>query len=178
MANRRGRVNSHANELDLVVTLVEWVGISLLNMTLRFNISRMRTESAHLVSNTPQQTPWHGRRLRAPRHAISRGYAIRNTCSIETDTTLCSIPGVSRSPLPMVKCVYVCVSLHTNRVVIQTESNGDVTSCQYSQGQDCKGLCDQGIQNEFVSGGLTWGGSCAIPCVGDAEGGTGTVPAH
>ncbi|OAA61965.1 Fibronectin type III domain protein [Niveomyces insectorum RCEF 264] len=53
-------------------------------------------------------------------------------------------------------------------IILNTwESQGDVTSCQYSKGHDCKGLCLSGVENQFSKGGVVWGGYCAIPCYDD-----------
>lgn len=51
----------------------------------------------------------------------------------------------------------------------RTESQGEVSACQYSGGEDCKGLCLSGVKDQFSSGGVTWGGDCAIPCESDTD---------
>jgi hypothetical protein len=52
-------------------------------------------------------------------------------------------------------------------VFLRSESQGEVSACQYSQGEDCKGMCSSGVKNQFWSGGVLWGGDCAIPCIED-----------
>ncbi|KAL2785451.1 hypothetical protein BJX66DRAFT_343088 [Aspergillus keveii] len=53
-------------------------------------------------------------------------------------------------------------------IVLNTwQSQGQVSACQYSQGEDCKGMCSSGVKNQFWSGGVLWGGDCAIPCIED-----------
>ncbi|CAJ2512158.1 Uu.00g051730.m01.CDS01 [Anthostomella pinea] len=55
-------------------------------------------------------------------------------------------------------------------IVLNTwESQGEVSACQYSHGEDCKGLCSDGVTDQFSSGGNKWGGQCAIPCEGDSR---------
>jgi len=44
------------------------------------------------------------------------------------------------------------------------ESEGDSTTCQYSKGKNCKGLCKTGISSEGA-GGNRWGGSCGVLCI-------------
>ncbi|RHZ67377.1 uncharacterized protein CDV56_109579 [Aspergillus thermomutatus] len=54
------------------------------------------------------------------------------------------------------------------RIVLNTwESQGRISACQYSGGEDCLGLCSSGVKDQFGSGGVRWGGDCAIPCVDD-----------
>jgi hypothetical protein len=47
------------------------------------------------------------------------------------------------------------------------ESQGRVSACQYSGGEDCLGLCSSGVKDQFQTGGVLWGGDCAIPCIDD-----------
>ncbi|KAM5369624.1 hypothetical protein ACJZ2D_008883 [Fusarium nematophilum] len=56
-----------------------------------------------------------------------------------------------------------------NLVLNTWESQGEISYCQYSGGANCRGLCSSGVKNQFSSGGVTWGGDCAIPCEGDAN---------
>ncbi|KAI5922978.1 hypothetical protein F4810DRAFT_720623 [Camillea tinctor] len=44
------------------------------------------------------------------------------------------------------------------------KSQGSISACQYSDGKDCRGLCLDGVKNQFSKGGNVWGGKCAIPC--------------
>ncbi|CAK7201479.1 hypothetical protein SEUCBS139899_004183 [Sporothrix eucalyptigena] len=54
------------------------------------------------------------------------------------------------------------------RLVLDTWlTQGEVSSCQYTQGHDCKGLCSSGVINQFSTGGDVWGGDCAVPCYAD-----------
>ncbi|KAL5002990.1 hypothetical protein BDV10DRAFT_156740 [Aspergillus recurvatus] len=54
------------------------------------------------------------------------------------------------------------------RIVLNTwESQGRVSACQYSGGEDCLGLCSSSVKDQTTSGGVTWGGDCAIPCIDD-----------
>ncbi|KAL3478435.1 fibronectin type III domain protein [Aspergillus californicus] len=54
------------------------------------------------------------------------------------------------------------------RIVLNTwESQGRISACQYSGGADCLGLCLSGVLDQFPTGGVRWGGDCAIPCVDD-----------
>ncbi|KAL3490225.1 fibronectin type III domain protein [Aspergillus germanicus] len=54
------------------------------------------------------------------------------------------------------------------RIVLNTwESQGRVSACQYSGGEDCLGLCSSGVKDQFQTGGVLWGGDCAIPCIDD-----------
>ncbi|KAJ3520155.1 hypothetical protein NM208_g13831 [Fusarium decemcellulare] len=55
-----------------------------------------------------------------------------------------------------------------NLVLSTWQSQGDVSACSYSGGDDCKGLCMSGVKNQFKSGGQVWGGDCAIPCEDEA----------
>ncbi|KAJ0414178.1 hypothetical protein BJY00DRAFT_295568 [Aspergillus carlsbadensis] len=53
-------------------------------------------------------------------------------------------------------------------IVLNTwQSQGRISACQYSQGEDCEGMCSSGVKNQFWSGGVLWGGDCAIPCIED-----------
>ncbi|KAM0323757.1 hypothetical protein ACHAQA_008694 [Verticillium albo-atrum] len=53
-------------------------------------------------------------------------------------------------------------------IVLDTwNQQGTLSRCQYSGGEDCGGLCSSGVKDQFSSGGVTWGGDCAIPCIGD-----------
>ncbi|KAL4749306.1 hypothetical protein BDW72DRAFT_204849 [Aspergillus terricola var. indicus] len=62
------------------------------------------------------------------------------------------------------------------RIVLSTwESQGIVSACQYSQGEDCKGLCKSGVKDQFTSGGVKWGGDCAIPCIDNVPDGFNKV---
>jgi hypothetical protein len=48
-----------------------------------------------------------------------------------------------------------------------SESQGRISACQYSKGEDCLGLCSSGVKDQFPKGGVLWGGDCAIPCIND-----------
>ncbi|CEN60776.1 Putative Fibronectin type III domain protein [Aspergillus calidoustus] len=63
------------------------------------------------------------------------------------------------------------------RIAINTwESQGRVSACQYSGGQNCLGLCSSGVRDQFSTGGVVWGGSCAIPCIDDIPDDYVTIP--
>ncbi|KAL4864153.1 hypothetical protein BDV12DRAFT_201386 [Aspergillus spectabilis] len=47
------------------------------------------------------------------------------------------------------------------------KSQGRISACLYSGGEDCLGLCSSGVKDQFQSGGVCWGGDCAIPCLDD-----------
>ncbi|RYP17692.1 hypothetical protein DL765_004370 [Monosporascus sp. GIB2] len=54
------------------------------------------------------------------------------------------------------------------RVILNTwQSQGRISACQYSHGEQCLGMCQSGVKDQFSSGGVRWGGDCAIPCVND-----------
>ncbi|KAI8663291.1 hypothetical protein NCS57_00929700 [Fusarium keratoplasticum] len=54
-------------------------------------------------------------------------------------------------------------------IVLNTwESQGEISYCQYSAGENCRGLCSSGVKDQFASGGMRWGGDCAIPCADEA----------
>ncbi|KAM7206560.1 hypothetical protein V8F20_002686 [Naviculisporaceae sp. PSN 640] len=63
-------------------------------------------------------------------------------------------------------------------IVLNTwQSQGRISACQYSGGEDCKGTCFSGVRgNELGPGGVVWGGKCAVPCRGD--GGENPEPAE
>ncbi|OAA54586.1 Fibronectin type III domain protein [Niveomyces insectorum RCEF 264] len=46
----------------------------------------------------------------------------------------------------------VCRALTESSADVASESQGIVSACQYSKGQDCKGLCNSGVLNQFSSG--------------------------
>ncbi|KAI0385008.1 hypothetical protein F5Y04DRAFT_203576 [Hypomontagnella monticulosa] len=71
---------------------------------------------------------------------------------------------------------YVFYRKGYNIVLNTWQSQGDSTSCWYSSGEDCKGLCDSGVKDQFADNGVVWGGKCAIPCLGDEGDGYTTVP--
>lgn len=53
-------------------------------------------------------------------------------------------------------------------IVLDTwRQQGVLSACQYSGGEDCQGLCSSGVKDQFPSGGVRWGGDCAIPCIDD-----------
>jgi len=56
-----------------------------------------------------------------------------------------------------------------NMILNTWQSQGEISACQYSGGEDCKGLCSSGVKDQFQSGGVVWGGDCAIPCESDTE---------
>ncbi|KAL3428790.1 hypothetical protein BDV09DRAFT_201240 [Aspergillus tetrazonus] len=63
-------------------------------------------------------------------------------------------------------------------IVLNTwQSQGLVSACQYSQGDDCQGMCSSGVKDQFRSGGVLWGGDCAIPCIEDGGEGYEVVEA-
>ncbi|GFF92627.1 exochitinase 1 [Aspergillus udagawae] len=54
------------------------------------------------------------------------------------------------------------------QVVLNTwQSQGRISACQDSKGEDCLGLCSSGVKDQFPQGGVLWGGDCAIPCIND-----------
>lgn len=76
------------------------------------------------------------------------------------DTKTCNTEGLCHPQ-------YVFYREDYNIVLNTWQSEGRVSACQYSGGEDCLGLCSFGVKNQFTSGGNVWGGDCAIPCEGD-----------
>ena len=51
-------------------------------------------------------------------------------------------------------------------IILNTwESQGRVSSCQYSGGEECGGLCYIGRRNGDFSKAAMLGGDCAVPCI-------------
>ncbi|KAI1505154.1 hypothetical protein F5X99DRAFT_431296 [Biscogniauxia marginata] len=78
------------------------------------------------------------------------------------DTKKCPIEGLCHPQ-------YVFYRDGYNIVLNTWKSQGSISACQYSDGKDCRGLCDDGVKNQFTKGGNVWGGSCAIPCKDDTK---------
>ncbi|KAJ3536734.1 hypothetical protein NM208_g6600 [Fusarium decemcellulare] len=94
-------------------------------------------------------------------------YSIQYTATKEhawggiPNTSTCTVQGLCNPQ-------YVFYRDGYNIVLNTWESQGEISSCQYSGGADCKGLCSSGVKDQFSSGGARWGGDCAIPCADDA----------
>ncbi|GIK03124.1 hypothetical protein Aspvir_007193 [Aspergillus viridinutans] len=57
-------------------------------------------------------------------------------------------------------------------ILINTwHSQGEVSKCQYSDGEECGGLCSSGVLDQFSRHGNVWGGCCAVPCIWDGPDG-------
>ncbi|KAL5344058.1 fibronectin type III domain protein [Aspergillus crustosus] len=87
------------------------------------------------------------------------------------------IPGTVKCN-PEVLCNPQYIFYHKGyRIVLNTwQSQGRTSACQYSGGEDCLGLCSSGVLNEFLTGGVLWGGDCAIPCVDDVPDDAVVIP--
>ncbi|KAF4975670.1 hypothetical protein FZEAL_7560 [Fusarium zealandicum] len=77
-------------------------------------------------------------------------------------TETCSVEGICNPQ-------FVFYRENYNIVLNTWQSQGEVSYCQYSGGGDCRGLCYSGVMDQFTSGGIKWGGSCAMPCAGEAN---------
>ncbi|KAF4990685.1 hypothetical protein FDECE_14280 [Fusarium decemcellulare] len=78
------------------------------------------------------------------------------------DTKKCPFEGLCNPQLMFYRDGYA--------VVLNTWlSQGEISACQYSNGEDCKGLCSSGVKDQFSPNGMKWGGDCAIPCIGDTD---------
>ncbi|KAF4471777.1 Fibronectin type III domain [Fusarium albosuccineum] len=78
------------------------------------------------------------------------------------DTKKCPFEGLCNPQLMFYRDGYA--------VVLNTWlSQGEISACQYSNGEDCKGLCNSGVKDQFSPNGMKWGGDCAIPCIGDTD---------
>ncbi|KAM5346852.1 hypothetical protein ACJ41O_009857 [Fusarium nematophilum] len=95
-------------------------------------------------------------------------YSIQYTATDEVawsgtpDTKTCVMEGLCNPQLMFYRDGYA--------IVLNTWlSQGDVSACQYSNGEDCKGLCNSGVKDQFSKNGMIWGGDCAIPCIGDTD---------
>ncbi|KAH7024475.1 uncharacterized protein B0I36DRAFT_274027 [Microdochium trichocladiopsis] len=72
-------------------------------------------------------------------------------------TTKCSIQGLCHPQ-------YIFYRDGYNIVLDTWKSEGRVSACQYSGGEDCAGLCAFGVKDQFSNNGVKWGGDCAVPC--------------
>ncbi|KFY69383.1 hypothetical protein V496_00318 [Pseudogymnoascus sp. VKM F-4515 (FW-2607)] len=84
------------------------------------------------------------------------------------DTEKCYIQGLCNPQ-------YVFYHKQYNLALNTWQSQGDISSCQYSNGEDCKGLCMSGVLDQFSKDGDVWGGKCAIPCYDELPAGLPTV---
>ncbi|KAJ2897714.1 hypothetical protein MKZ38_004491 [Zalerion maritima] len=62
-----------------------------------------------------------------------------------------------------------------NMVLDSWLSQGSTSECEYSHGSSCGGLCLSAVKDQFTTGGVVWGGDCAIPCLGDAPDDLSTI---
>ncbi|KAL2871031.1 uncharacterized protein BJX67DRAFT_343359 [Aspergillus lucknowensis] len=87
------------------------------------------------------------------------------------------IPGTETCPFEGL-CNPQYIFYHMNYAIILNtwQSQGLTSACQYSQGDDCRGVCASGVKDQFRSGGVFWGGDCAIPCFEDGGEGYIAIP--
>ncbi|KAL4864919.1 hypothetical protein BDV12DRAFT_200637 [Aspergillus spectabilis] len=79
-----------------------------------------------------------------------------------------SIPGTKKCNIQgLCNPQYIFYRKGYTAVLNTWESQGRVSGCQYSGGEDCLGLCSCGVKDQFATGGICWGRDCEIPCTDD-----------